>query len=134
MSKYLDHAKQLRATVEPHYNCGQSVLVPFAKDAGITEETAYAITANFGRGLRRAAACGAITGGIVALGLFGIDDAATITAYYRKLREHHDGKLECADLLRQVKEQGADQRAHCDGLVYECVSLVESILRDKGKI
>ena len=134
MSSYLDHAKQLRASKAPHYNCGQAVLVPFAKDAGISEETAYAIAANFGRGLRRAASCGAITGGIVALGLLGVDDAATVTAYYRALRENHDGKLECADLLKQVKEQGIDQHAHCDALVFECVSLVEKILRERGKI
>ena len=36
-SKYLERAKALRAIVTPHYNCGQSVVVPFAEDAGLTE-------------------------------------------------------------------------------------------------
>ena len=56
MSKYLDRAKELRAIVTPHYNCGQSVVLPFAKDAGLTEEQAMGICANFGGGLKRAAA------------------------------------------------------------------------------
>ena len=62
MSKYLEEAKRLRAIQSPHYNCGQSVVVPYAEDAGISVETAMGICANFGGGLKRASACGAITG------------------------------------------------------------------------
>ena len=39
------------------------MVVPFASDAGLTEEQAMGICANFGGGLKRALACGAITGG-----------------------------------------------------------------------
>ena len=35
MSKYMDRAKELRACQSPHYNCAQSVLLPFAPDAGM---------------------------------------------------------------------------------------------------
>lgn len=131
MSKYLDRARELRAIVTPHYNCGQSVVIPFAEDAGLTEEQAWGVCANFGGGLKRAAACGAITGGLVVLGLFGIDNPAE---YYQRLRANHDGMLDCADLLRKNKELGREKKPHCDALVYECVSLVEEILREKGKI
>ena len=131
MSKYLDRAKELRASQERHYNCGQAVAVPFAKDAGLSEEQAYAICANFGGGLKRASSCGAVTAGLVVLGLFGIDSPSE---YYSALRESHDGLLDCGDLLKRNKELGGDKKAHCDGLVYECVSLVEKILKEKGKI
>ncbi len=131
MSKYLDRAKELRAIKSPHYNCGQSVVISFAEDMGLTEEQAYGICANFGGGLKRAASCGAITGGLVVLGMFGIDDPAE---YYKALRDNHEGMLDCADLLRRNKELGGEKKPHCDALVYECVSLVEQILRDHGKI
>ena len=131
MSKYLDRARQLRAIAVPHYNCGQSVVLPFAEEAGLTEAQAMGICANFGGGLKRAAACGAITGGLVVLGLFGIDDPG---AYYRALREKHEGLLDCADLLRRNKELGGEKKPHCDALVYECVELVERLLREQGKI
>ena len=131
MSKYLERAKELRAIVEPHYNCGQSVVVPFAKDAGLTEAQAMGICANFGGGLKRASACGAITGGLVVLGLFGIDDPKE---YYQALRASHEGMLDCVDLLRRNKELGGEKKPHCDALVYECVSLVERILRERGII
>ena len=131
MSKYLNRAKELRAIVTPHYNCGQSVVIPFAKDAGLTEEQAMGVCANFGGGLKRASACGAITGGLVVLGLFGIDNPAE---YYRLLRENHEGMLDCAELLRKNKELGREKKPHCDALVYECVELVERLLRERGLI
>jgi C_GCAxxG_C_C family probable redox protein len=131
MSKYLDRAKELRAITEVHYNCAQSVIVPFAQDAGITEEAAMKVAANFGAGMKMASVCGAITGGLMVLGLFGVDDAQTVGMYYAKLKENHEGYLNCADLLRINKEKGREKKPHCDEMVYECVELVEEILRGK---
>lgn len=131
MSKYLDRAKELRAITVPHYNCGQSVVVPFAQDAGLSEEQALGICANFGGGLKRASACGAITGGLVVLGLFGIDNPSE---YYQALRANHEGMLDCSELLQRNKELGGERKPHCDALVFECVELVEKILRKSGKI
>ncbi len=131
MSKYLERARELRAIIEPHYNCGQSVVLPFAEDAGLTEKQAMGICANFGGGLKRAAACGAITGGLVVLGLFGIDNPSE---YYRILRNGHEGMLDCAELLRKNKERGGERKPHCDALVFECVLLVEKLLREAGKL
>ena len=131
VSKYLERAKELRAIVTPHYNCGQSVVIPFSEDAGLSEEQARAICANFGGGLKRGAACGAITGGLVVLGLFGIDDPAE---YYRLLRERHEGLLDCAELLRRNRELGGEKKPHCDAMVYECVNLAEQLLRSRGKL
>ena len=129
-SKYLARAKELRACTTIHYNCGQSVIVPFSLDMGLTEEQALGVCANFGGGLKRASACGAITAGIVVLGMFGIEPAE----YYQTLRANHDGMLDCADLLRRNKELGREKKPHCDGLVFECVSLVEKLLREHGKL
>ena len=134
MSQYLERAQELRATITPHYNCGQSVVVPFATAAGITEEQAMGICANFAGGLRRAAACGAITGGLIVLGLFGIDDPRTLGEYHRRLKERHEGCLECADLLRMNAEKGLPKKTHCDAMVYEVVDLVTEILKEKGCI
>ncbi len=131
MSKYLERAKELRAIVTPHYNCGQSVVLPFAADAGLTEQQALGICANFGGGLKRAAACGAITGGLVVLGLFGIDDPSE---YYRRLRAGHDGMLDCTQLLQRNKALGREKKPHCDALVFECVALVEELLRARGRL
>ena len=129
-SKYLARARDLRASTTIHYNCGQSVILLFAGDMGLTEEQAMGICANFGGGLKRASACGAITAGIIVLGVFGIEPAE----YYQALRANHDGMLDCADLLRRNKELGREKKPHCDGLVFECVSLVERILREHGKL
>ncbi|MDO5541161.1 MAG: C-GCAxxG-C-C family protein [Eubacteriales bacterium] len=130
MSKYVEKAKELRAVTEIHYNCAQSVLVPFAEDAGISEEAAMKIASNFGAGMRRASTCGAITGGLMVLGLFGIDNVKVVGEYHRRLKEKHEGYLDCADLLRVNKEQGREKKLHCDEMVYECVELAEELIKE----
>jgi C_GCAxxG_C_C family probable redox protein len=134
MSIYLDKAKAFREDPDVHYNCAQAVLVPFAPAFGMTEDQEYRLAANFGSGMKMAATCGAITGGLMALGLAGVDDGATVNSYYAKLRGNHQGFLDCADLLRINKEQGKPKKPHCDDMVYECTALVEEILREKGII
>ena len=135
MSEFHDRAVELRAIITPHYNCCQSVAVPFAERAGVEEETVMRFAANFGLGMKRGSACGAIAGGLVVLGLFGVDDPQTIAAYYQKLRERHEGYLDCADLLRLDREKGhTEKKPHCDAMVYECVDLTEEILKEKGKL
>lgn len=52
------------------YNCAQSVLWAFAKDLHLDPETALKIACGFGAGMaRRQEVCGAVTGGIMVLGL-----------------------------------------------------------------
>lgn len=74
--------------------------------------------------------CGAVTGGLMALGLAGLDSAQAAGAFTRKIRENHEGMLDCKDLLRVNAERGGDQKAHCDGMVYEAVKAVYEILEE----
>lgn len=134
MSEFNEKAKELRKGEVERYNCAQAVLMPFAEKAGISEEQAFAIAANFGGGMKRGATCGAITSGLMVLGLFGVNDATTIREYHRQLKENHQGHLECAELLRINKEQGKEKKPHCDSMIQEVISLVENILKEKGVI
>ncbi len=132
MNDFRKRAEELRACESRHYNCAQAVVIPFAEKAGYTEEMALRFAANFGGGMKMASVCGAITGGLMALGLFGVEDPQTIGRYFRTIKEKHDGYLECADLLRINKEQGKPKKPHCDAMVFECVDLVAEILEEKG--
>lgn len=134
MSKYLERAKEIRAIVEPHHNCAQSVLMSFNKDAGVSDELAYKMGACFGLGMKSGSTCGVITGALMVLGLFGVDDNPTTKSLVDFFKEKHDGMTNCADLLRVNAEQGGERKPHCDALVYEMVEYVEGILKEKGKI
>ena len=134
MSKYMDRAKELRACQSPHYNCAQSVLLPFAPDAGMSEEDAFRLAANFGGGMQMGGTCGAFTGGMMALGLWGVDEKTAVQKLIRAMKGNHEGTLDCAKLLAKNAETGLPRKPHCDGMVYEAVALVEEILRAEGKI
>jgi hypothetical protein len=74
------------------------------------------------------ATCGAITGGLMVLGMMGASDEASRT-FLQHFRQSH-GATNCADLLKLDREKGnTDKKAHCDGLIYEAVQLVEELTR-----
>ena len=131
MGKNLENAKIIRNDPDVHYNCAQAVLCAFAEDCGLTQEQACGIGANFGNGMKMAATCGAVTGGLMVLGMMGIDDAPTVGAFLRTIRENHEGYLDCGDLLRINKEKGGKRKPHCDGMVYEAAELVEKIIAER---
>lgn len=133
-SRFLEKAKQLRAITEIHYNCAQSVTVPFAEVVGLDEDTMYRMGANFGGGMKMAATCGAVTGALMVLGLAGLDEVAMLREIYKKVRDNHEGYLDCADLLRINAEKGLPKKPHCDAMVYELVEITEELLRRYGRI
>ena len=51
------------------FNCAQSVLCSCGAYTGLEEENALALSAGFGGGLRCGEVCGAVSGGVMAVGL-----------------------------------------------------------------
>ena len=131
MSIHLERAQELRASTTTHFNCAQSVVVPFAERAGYTTEQACAYAAAFGGGMQTGNLCGAFTGALMALGVLGIASRPNVTALTRRMRENHDGTLLCVELLRKNAEAGGARKPHCDGMVFEAVRLVEELLDEE---
>ena len=128
MSKEMEKARAIREDTDRHYNCAQAVVCAFAEKAGIDEEKAYQLTAHFGSGMRMGATCGAITGGMMVLGLLGKDDPSTLKQFVDVFRRNHDNLLDCKELLRVNAERGGEKKPHCDAMVYEAVEALEAVL------
>ena len=112
----------LRADTQVHYNCAQSVLVPFAQDMGLTREQAYDLALNFGGGMGCGATCGALVGALTALGGLGQPQEKRLELI-RKFRTEN-GAIDCAALLKTAFERGEEKKCHCDRLVCQCVEFV----------
>lgn len=74
-----DDAKEYIEKAEKYfsmrYHCSQSVLAAFANELGISEEQALKLGGCFGGGMCMGEVCGAVIGGLMALGLkFGQSD------------------------------------------------------------
>lgn len=78
--------------------------------------------------------CGAVTGSLLALGLAGVSDPQAANELIRKVRENHNGLINCTDLLRVNAENGGEKMPHCNAMIRECVGYVEEILKEKGKL
>ena len=138
MSKYTDLAMARRALMDPDgrpvYNCAQAVATVFAQDAGYDENAAMRAATYFRGGMQMGSVCGAITGGLIALGLAGLSDAATANEFIRKVKEGHGGLIHCKDLLAASAARGEVKKVHCDGMICACIACVEEALRENGKL
>lgn len=132
MTEMMKRSHALRDDTTTHYNCAQAVFIPFAEKKGISATQATAITANFGSGMRAGLTCGAITGGLMALGLYGAGDAEASAEFMRRMKDLHGGLSDCRDLLREEVHSPAEKKPHCDGMVYEAVEIVEEMLMARG--
>lgn len=127
-------------------NCAQSVLAPFAADLGLDPGLALKVASGFGGGVgRQGEICGALAGGIAALGLrFGGPDRAAIEATYAKVRtlaarfRQRHGEILCRRLLegidlateeghRRFKELGLREKT-CRRCVQSAAEIVEELL------
>lgn len=126
----MEHTKALRARTDVHYNCCQSVLVPFCRECGLTEDEAYKLGAHFGAGMKHGSTCGAVTGALMVLGMAsgGNEGALELLSRFRSKNQ----ALDCAKLLALAKERSEDRKPHCDRMVYDVVEILEDLLADRS--
>ncbi len=122
------------------YNCAQSVFYAFCEDLGVDQDTALKVACGFGAGMgRKGEVCGAVTGGIMALGVkYGRgekEDRAVTDAAYVKVRELMDqfasrnGTCICRQLLNGcdlTTEEGQKYFKENDLLNKACKLCVQS--------
>ncbi len=124
----MEHVRALRASLEPHYNCCQSVLIPFAGEMGLTEEQARALGTHFAGGMKHGSTCGALTGALMVLGMSGRGEADA-AALLRKFREDR-GALTCVELLKASHDRGEQKKPHCDGLVFYVAEYLDKLFAE----
>ncbi len=85
MSPMENSSERAVARYDQHFNCAQSVFSAFASQLGMDESLMLKMASPFGGGVaRRGQVCGALTGGLMALGLArGADTPAGKEEAYR---------------------------------------------------
>jgi C_GCAxxG_C_C family probable redox protein len=127
------------------YACSQSVLLPFANQFKLDENTAKLISSTFGGGMGRLREkCGAVTGGFMVLGLaYGYTDPKdmeTKLAAYQKVRELNQsmeniyGTCNCSELLKKHATQAeVSERKHhniiCQKVIGDAAGLLYDMVR-----
>jgi len=135
------------------YNCAQAVLSTYGPELGLDAETALKVATGLGAGMgRRGEVCGAVTGGILALGLkYGRgeqqDRSATERTYEKTQElmgqfEQQHGSCLCHVLLGgcdlrtpQGQQQFRDHdlmRKTCVGCVRTVVEVLADLLQGPG--
>ena len=118
MTKHEDMAA-LRARTDVHFNCAQSVIVPFAAELGLTRQQAYDLTLNFGGGMGEGLTCGALVGALAVMGGLGLPQARRLELI-DQFRDAH-GAVDCTPLVESILARGEMKKAGCDKIVAWCV-------------
>jgi C_GCAxxG_C_C family probable redox protein len=128
------------------WNCAQSVLGVFCGDLNFEKEAAMKLASGFGAGLaRKQEVCGAVTGGIMAVGLkhgqTAAGDKESKERTYRLTRElmarfqAEFGSCLCRDLLGlDLQTEGGQKKYKEDGLAEKvclpCVRFAVGVLEE----
>jgi C_GCAxxG_C_C family probable redox protein len=127
------------------FNCAQSVLASFAPQLGMDESSMLKLASPFGGGVaRRGHICGAVTGGLMVLGLArgtdnpaGKEDAYNLGQEFLHRFESRHGSILCGELLGvNIGTDEGRQQAHetgmfktlCPKFVGDAVEIVEAML------
>ena len=124
------------------YNCAQAVLYAYSPGLGLDGETALKVATGLGAGMaRRGEVCGAVTGGILAIGLrcgrgARQDRSATEQTYQKTLElmarfEKRHGSCLCRVLLNGCDLRTAEGQAYFKehNLLHKtCVGCVQSVV------
>jgi len=124
------------------YNCAQSVLYAHCDELKLNKDTALRLACGFGAGMgRKEEVCGAVSGGILVLGLRHgrgekDDEAAKETTYARTMElmdkfQRRHGSFICRQLLNGIDlttDEGRKSLKEDDLLNRVCVPCVESVM------
>jgi C_GCAxxG_C_C family probable redox protein len=130
------------------YNCSQSILYSFCDGFGFDRNMALKLSCGFGAGMgRKGEVCGAVTGGIIVLGLKygrgendGVDFKELTYSKTHELMERFSerhGTFLCRKLLNGcdlITEKGQQYFKENDLLNYTCKICVESVVEILEKI
>ena len=150
----MDRCELAFANHQNGYNCAQSVVLAFAEDTGVAPETMLAMVGGMGGGVggSHEELCGAISGGVMVLGLFAPfvdpakpEDRRRLFGYVKEFRkrfaERFGGLTQCGALLRSHVEPSEEltsaavrlgAKKHCDIMVITAVEIVEQMLKEEG--
>ena len=130
--KSMDIKEKAEKLHKSGFNCAQSVLGACGEYTGLDDNTALAVSAGFGGGVRSGEICGAISGAVMAIGMAQQSDPANAetkaktAAQTKELVKAFREKYGCVRCL-ELKQAGVS----CAELIACASQLAEEIIRNK---
>ncbi len=145
----MTRAEQAKQNFLSGDTCAQAVLLAFSKDVCAEENALRALSRPFGGGMGRLRlTCGALSGGVMALGLFFPDlpksELYALVQEYARRYSARFGSCICGELLSgagvhadtsakaEPRTPEYYKKRPCPDLVYGAAELLEALLKEQG--
>ena len=147
------HSKKARELFEKGYNCSQAVLLSFADEIGLDEQTILKISSSFGAGMgRMREVCGAVSGMFMVAGMmYGYTDPydhKTKTEHYKRIQylaekfKEENTSIVCRELLglsAKVNNSSLEKttiphkkKRPCSELVEQAVEIMDEYIENNN--
>ena len=147
----MTRAERAKALFLEGYNCAQAVVIVFAVDVGLDEETAKNVSRPLGGGMGRLRqTCGAVAGAAIAAGvLFPELTKAELYALIQDIAQRfgeRNGSINCGELLTGAglkaetapnpEKRSAEyyKKRPCPDLIYDAAEILEEICIERGRL
>ena len=67
------------------------------------------------------------------LGAKGIDSPVKVNAFIKTISNHHQGLINCTDLLKENAKNGGQKKPHCDGMIQEVIELIDQMVEENDR-
>lgn len=123
------------------HSCSQAVLTAFAEDIGLEPPVCRGIASAFGGGIAGSQRiCGAVSGGLMVIGMVYFDDAEPVASKqvvteksleFMELFTKSQGTIDCLELLGTSMEEARRKdlfSTKCSSFVESACSIIQSII------
>lgn len=147
----MTRAEKAKNYFQSGYNCSQAVMLAFADELSVPEETLTAVAMPMGGGMGRLRqTCGGVSGAAMTAGLLFPDMPKS--EMYALVQEiagrftERNGSYNCGELLRGAgvkadASPNAEERTEryyrkrpCADLVYDAAEILEQICKERGRL
>lgn len=132
-------------------NCAQAVLLAFAEDLSVPEETLRAVGLPMGGGMGRLRqTCGGVSGAAICAGLLfpelGKSEMYALVQEIARRFTERNGSINCGELLTGVglkaenspeaepRTAGYYKKRPCADLVYDAAEILEQVCIERGRL